>query len=101
MNQKRHLAASVLDPSGNFWILGGTDGGISHADSTEIYEYEKKQWRKGYPLPSALRDTGLQSHCAVKLNSTHMFVGGGFAASYNVKDTVKKDQSDSEYQMTK
>ena len=95
MIQKRYLAASVLDPSGNFWMLGGTDGS-SAAESTEIYEYERKAWRKGFPLPPELRDTGLQSHCAVRLNSTHMFIGGGFATRYNVEDTVKKDQSDSE-----
>ena len=95
MNKKRHLAASVLDSRGKFWMLGGTDGS-SATDSTEIYEYEEKKWRKGYPLPFELRDTGLQSHCAVTLNSTHVFIGGGFATKYNVKDTVKNNQSDSE-----
>ena len=95
MIEKRHLAASVLDPSGNFWMLGGTDGS-SAAESTEIYEYERKGWRKGFPLPLALRDTGLQSHCAVRLNSTHMFISGGFANNYDVEDTVRNNQSDSE-----
>ena len=94
MNQKRHLAASVLNKEGNFWMLGGTLGGsgtdsTDSADSTEFYEYGKKRWRKGPPLPSGLRDTGLQSHCALRLNSKQMFMSGGYATPYNVKDTVK------------
>ena len=96
MGQKRHLSASVLDPNGDMWVLGGS-ANSSVADSTEIYNYKPKsrgfgRWRKGFPLPPALRDTGIESHCAVSINSTHKFLVGGYARNYNFRDTVKNDQ---------
>lgn len=65
MLEKRHQASSVLDENGNIWILGGVDGS-SAADSTELYDYRRRRWRKGKPLPSELRDSGLSSHCTVR-----------------------------------
>merc|ERR1711935_953222 len=54
------------------------------------------RWRKGFPLPPALRDTGVESHCAVSINSTHKFLGGGYARNYDFTDTVKNDQRNDE-----
>ena len=69
MTHKRYYAASVMDDKGNMWVLGGTHDS-KNADSTEIYQYRPKprhgRWRKGYPLPADLRDTGISSHCAVR-----------------------------------
>ncbi len=69
MNDKRHYAASVLDQNGNLWVIGGHHDSQA-AGSTEVYEYKapprEGRWRRGYPLPSELRDTGLSDHCAVK-----------------------------------
>ena len=92
MTHKRHQAASVLDKNGDLWVLGGTSN-FSAADSTEIYNYKSADrgfgnWRKGFPLPQALRDTGLQSTCTVKINSTHIFMAGGFAREYDFSDVV-------------
>merc|ERR1711935_145106 len=91
MAQKRHLATSVLDVNGDMWVLGGT-ANSSAADSTEIYNYKPPdsgfgRWRKGFPLPAALRDTGLQSHCSVKINRTHIFLAGGYARNFDVSDS--------------
>ena len=96
MGQKRHLSASVLDPNGDMWVLGGSSNS-SVADSTEIYQYKPEsrgfgRWRKGFPLPPDLRDTGVESHCSVSINSTHKFLGGGYARNYDFTDTVKNDQ---------
>ena len=103
LTEKRYQAASVLDVNGDMWVLGGTSNS-SAADSTEIYNYKPPRrtldqleageggtWRKGFPLPEALRDTGLQSQCTVKINSTHIFMAGGYARDYDVSDTVKNN----------
>ena len=80
MTQKRYYGASVLDPNGDMWVLGGT-ANSSNADSTEVYQYKplprSGRWRKGYPLPTALRDTGIESQCNVRINSSHVFMAGG------------------------
>ena len=80
MTQKRYYGASVLDPNGDMWVLGGT-ANSSNADSTEVYQYKplprSGRWRKGYPLPTALRNTGIESQCNVRINSTHVFMAGG------------------------
>ena len=96
MGQTRHLSASILDPNGDMWVLGGSSNS-SAADSTEIYQYKPQsrgfgRWRKGFPLPPDLRDTGVESHCSVSINSTHKFLGGGYARNYDFRDTVKNDQ---------
>ena len=106
MSHKRFYGSSVLDPKGNFWVLGGT-ANSQNADSTEIYEYKPKErgfgrWRKGFPLPAELRDTGIQSQCSVRISSTHVFMAGGFAQPYRVCDplknlpTIREDDSDLE-----
>ena len=101
MANKRHQASSVLDKNGDMWVLGGT-ANSSAADSTEIYNYKTPvgsgRWRKGFPLPAALRDTGLQSHCSVKINRTHIFMAGGYARDFEVEDTVKDNNADGKYQ---
>ena len=80
MTQKRYYGTSVLDPNGDMWVLGGT-ANSSNADSTEVYQYKPRprsgRWRKGYPLPTALRDTGIESQCNVRINSSHVFMAGG------------------------
>lgn len=65
MAHKRNHASSVLDADGNLWVLGGVDGS-DNADSTEIFDFGNDRWRKGRPLPAELRDSGLNSHCAVR-----------------------------------
>ena len=71
MLEKRYYSSSVLDQNGNLWVLGGTHNS-TNSDSTEVYEYKPApkmgKWRKGYPLPTELRDTGLESQCAVRYN---------------------------------
>ena len=80
MTQKRYYGTSVIDPNGDMWVLGGT-ANSSNADSTEVYQYKPRprsgRWRKGYPLPTALRDTGIESQCNVRINSSHVFMAGG------------------------
>ena len=84
MNEKRYLAASVLDEDDNMWVLGGyedTDPSeVTTSKTTEVFQYSppprQGRWRRGSPLPSSLRDTGLESHCALNLNKTHVFMAG-------------------------
>ena len=69
MAKNRSRSTSVLDEEGNMWVMGGTyEDGAS--DSTEVYVYQPKgtgYWRKGKPLPPDYRDTGIESHCTVRL----------------------------------
>lgn len=93
MSEKRYGAASVIDEKGNLWVLGGTYDSKS-ADSTEVYQYSPNgqgNWQQGYPLPGVLRDTGLDSHCAVRLNSSHVFMAGGYARNYTFCDELAED----------
>ena len=98
MKHKRYLAAAVLDNDDNMWVLGGT-ANSKPAEGTEIFRYQPpprtSRWRRGRPLPEDLRDSGLQSHCAVRLNRTHVFIAGGFASAYRPGDplTEQRDQS--------
>lgn len=59
MTYKRNSAAAVLDEDDNMWVLGGSSTSDKAAPSTEIYQYRSKRWRRGRPMPSSLRDTGL------------------------------------------
>ena len=66
MNQPRYRASSTLDNDGFLWVLGGTHDNSSTLLSTEVYFSDQKRWRDGYPLPPALRDTGIDSQCTVR-----------------------------------
>ena len=57
----------------------------------DIQAKEAGRWRKGFPLPQALRDTGLQDTCAIKINKTHVFLAGGYARNYEVSDVVNNN----------
>ena len=65
MTNERYYGSSVLTPEGDLWVLGGTHNSKT-ADSTEVLEYKprdesaepKGRFRKGFPLPTELRDTG-------------------------------------------
>ena len=65
MQRKRNHAASVINERGDLWVLGGIDGSDS-VDQTEVFDFKYNLWRNGRPLPAALRDSGLSSHCAVR-----------------------------------
>ena len=65
LDEPRKSPTSSLDEDGNLWVMGGTTGGSS-AITTEVYIYERQTWTRGYDLPPALRDTGIESHCTVR-----------------------------------
>ena len=100
MGNKRPFASSVLDKDGDMWVLGGaanTRFDKYAADSTEIYQYQPAKrgfggWRKGFPLPQVLRDTGISQTCTVKINSTHIFMAGGYAREYDHIDSLKQSE---------
>ena len=39
------------------------------------------------------RDSGLENFCAVKLNSTHVFIAGGYAKEYVLRDPFSESQT--------
>ena len=45
-------------------------------------------WRKGFPLPIELRDTGIAQTCTVKINSTHIFMAGGYARDFKFSESL-------------
>ena len=57
MNEKRYLAASVLDEDDNMWVLGGyedTDPSeTSTSKTSEVFQYSppprQGRWRRGSP----------------------------------------------------
>ena len=61
LTNERYYGSSVLTPDGDLWVLGGTHASKT-ADSTEVLEYKPRpatgRFRKGFPLPTELRDTG-------------------------------------------
>ncbi len=98
MLEKRYRGESVLDLKGDLWVLGGTYDSTS-SDSTEIYEFDYQgqgKWINGQPLPGILRDTGLESFCAVRVNSSHIFIAGGYARGYRAVDSLACSNSQNE-----
>eukprot|EP00094_Tigriopus_californicus_P006154 TCALIF_05926-PA protein Name:"Similar to snk Serine protease snake (Drosophila melanogaster)" AED:0.19 eAED:0.19 QI:0/0.83/0.71/0.85/0.66/0.71/7/188/824 len=83
MLEPRFYAGSALDEQGNMWVLGGSKGGAS-ADSTEVFNFRSKRWQPGRPLPGYYRDSGLNSHCVVSLNKTHVVIAGGYADQFTL-----------------
>ena len=102
MTQKRYRVSSVLNENGDMWVLGGVSQLINNETDingvrqininhlmTEVYEYLPDgagRWRTGRPLPAAYRDSGIESHCTIRINTTHVFMGGGFLSSHNLDD---------------
>ena len=39
------------------------------------------------------RDSGLENFCAVKLNSTHVFIAGGYAKEYDLRDPFSESET--------
>ena len=101
MKHKRYLAAAVLDNDDKMWVLGGTHDSKPSED-TEIFQYQPpprtSRWRRGRPLPADLRDSGISSHCAVRLNRTHVFIAGGFASAYRTGDPLTEQRGSSNSQ---
>jgi len=91
MTLKRHYAASVLDENGDMWVLGGFDGPQS-AGTTEIFQFSSRRWRRGRPLPSELRDSGISSQCAVRINKTHVLMAGGYRGDFEFVNPNFPDQ---------
>ena len=84
MEDKRYYAASAVTSDDNLWVLGGSNG-KDHSNITEVYEYQPNglgKWNSDLPLPSELQKSGVNSHCVVTLNSTHIFMAGGYKNDY-------------------
>ena len=80
MQDKRHYSNSALTPDGNLWIIGGSHGS-KRSKITEVYEYQPNslgKWRNDLPLPIELQKSGIDNQCIVTVNSTHVFMAGGF-----------------------
>ncbi len=87
MKYKRNRAAAVLNEEGDLWVIGGINGSDS-AYSTEIFDFRRRRWREGTPLPNGLHQSGISSHCAIALNGSHVFMAGGFASDFILKDPL-------------
>lgn len=67
----------------------------------DIEAKDAGRWRKGFPLPNILRDTGISNNCAVRINSTHVFMAGGYAREYDAYDAVKDSKVDGKWKSCK
>ena len=86
MEDKRYYAASAVTSDDNLWVLGGSNG-QNHSKITEVYKYQPNglgKWNSELPLPTELQKSGVHSHCVVTLNSTHVFMAGGYKNGYRV-----------------
>ena len=90
LEQKRSWASSVLDKDGNMWVIGGKNG-KSSVIQTAKYHY---RWQNGKPLPQELTLSGIEGHCTVRINDTHIFMAGGFARPYIFTDPFQDDYQD-------
>ena len=66
----RYIASSVLLNDNEMWVVGGSPGRGGY--TSEIYDKNTKTFRKGPHIP-----VHMFNHCMVKLNETHVFIGGG------------------------
>ena len=85
MEDKRYHS-DLASINGNLWIIGGSDGS-SHSKVTETYEYKPNglgKWKKNLPLPTELQKSGISSQCVVTLNSTSVFMAGGYQGAYRI-----------------
>jgi len=71
MTVERQWPAAV-ELGETWWVTGGADASINHElSSTE--ELTGNTWHISTPLP-----TPLYGHCMVKINSSHVFIAGGY-----------------------
>ena len=85
MEEKRYYSDSAL-MNGNLWIIGGSDGS-NHSKITEMYDYKPNglgEWKKNLQLPTELQLSGISSHCVVTLNSSNVFMAGGYQSAYRI-----------------
>ena len=85
MEDKRYNSASAI-LKGNLWIIGGSDGS-DNSKITETYAYKPNglgKWKKNLPLPTELQKSGISSHCVVTLNSSNVFMAGGYQRAYRL-----------------
>ena len=85
MEEKRYYSDSALI-KGNLWVIGGSDGS-NHSKITEVYEYEPNgqgKWKNDLLLPIELQKSGISSHCTININSTHVFMAGGYQDAYRI-----------------
>jgi len=76
MLEKRSQAASVQLEEG-WWVTGGYNDTSSGSSLSSTELYDGNTWHSSVDLP-----TPMNGHCLVKLNSSHVFLTGGGAASY-------------------
>ena len=99
MKQKRFLATAVRQDDGKMWVIGGIDPSASKKtvdpSYTEEYTYQRStrnrnrnlsKWKGGAPIPQDYRDSGVIGHCTVQVNETYIFLAGGYAPTYEIKD---------------
>jgi len=72
--ENRGGAASVLINDHEMWITGGYDGARA-LETTEIIDTNAQSVRRGPDLPEPML-----WHCAIKINSTHVFTANGYKA---------------------
>ena len=93
MEDKRYNSASAI-LKGNLWIIGGSDGS-DNSKITETYEYKPNglgKWNKNFPLPIELEKSGISSQCVVTLNSSSVFMAGGFQDAYRLITNETTDE---------
>ena len=94
MQKPRFLATSVRQDEGKMWVMGGVlpknDPGFTeeytYSRSTRNRNRNLSKWEKGKPIPADLIYSGVYGHCTVQINETYIFMAGGFAPKYAVRD---------------
>jgi len=73
MSTSRTEAAAV-NFAGGWWVIGGQNESSSALASTEVYYEKNNTWVASIDYPEPV-----YGHCAVKLNTTHVFFASGYS----------------------
>ena len=91
MLERRDYGAASVRINSGLWVTGGRNiiENIGTRRTTEIYNEDGNTWSQSVDLPIEVRN-----HCLVKINSSHVFMTGGFNSRGFVERTyVWNEQS--------
>ena len=68
--------AAAVSFAGGWWVIGGKNESSKALASTEVYYEKNNSWVASVDYPEPV-----YGHCAVKLNTTHVFFASGYSST--------------------
>ena len=88
--EPRVYAAGVRLQNGSWWFTGGMSvkgGNPSVLKSTEILSMSNDTRTLNFTKGTDLK-IGMNGHCITRLNSTHIFMAGGYAREFDFSESL-------------